>query len=83
MPSYISFTNKTTYPVISVYSDEELVADAVTKGTKTKLFATNSGTVEFTVREHLEKNLYSVWIPLYPNKSYNLIIKNNTAYIQK
>lgn len=80
--SGICFINKTTYPVISVYKDEMILADEILNGAETKIYDIESGSVELNIKENHQKVFMYLWISLYPETEYELIIKNNVTYLK-
>lgn len=75
MSAYISFTNKSLFPLISIYNNGRLIEENIISNTPTKKYRVDSGSVEFTVMNN-GKPVQSVWVSLYPNDDYELIIRN-------
>ncbi len=82
MPAYISFTNKSRFPVISVYGNDRLIEENILLNTPTKNYRVDSGSVEFSIRQN-EKPFQSLWVSLYPNEMYELIVKNSGSGLYK
>ncbi len=82
MPAYISFTNKSLFPVISVYGNDKLIEENILLNSPTKNYRVDSGSVEFSIRQN-EKPFQSLWVSLYPNEIYELIIKNSGSDLFK
>ncbi len=83
MVSYISFINNTSYPVISVYSDDNLITDTLLRNSESDKFPIKSGTVDLLLKENRNKPFQKLWVSLYPDSTYTLIIKNTYSFFVK
>ena len=79
MPSFITIINNTTYPIISVYNDDECICEGILKNAAGERVSVKSGTVRLKIRENREKIFEDLWLPLTRNDNYCLIIKNSKS----
>jgi len=79
VPSFITIVNNTTYPVISVYDDDECICEGVLKNSVSEKITIKSGTVRLKIKENREKVFEDLWLSLTRNDNYCLIIKNSKS----
>ena len=79
--SYITFINNTSFPVISVYSDNKLVVENILKNSSSEKITFDDGSIDLIIKDNREKTFQSLCISLCAQKEYVLIIKNRKSIL--
>lgn len=80
MSTYLSFINNTSYPLISVYLDDELITDMILKNCQSEKFRVLDGSHELEFFENRNKNFQSLYFSVLPEKNHTVVIKNDKSF---
>lgn len=81
MFSYISFLNKSSHPVLVIFLNDLPVEELLLSGRESPPHITDAGSCSVTVADSLYRTLFSLYLPLEPNRQNTLIIEDNSAYL--
>ena len=83
MFTYISFFNKSAYPVLIIFLDDTEVGELLGTNCKSKVHITEAGSHAVLVCNSKKSPTFDLWLPLYPNKFYTLIIEDSSVFLSE
>ncbi len=83
MFTYISFFNKSSNPVLIIFLDDTEVEELLGANQKSRMHITEAGSHTVLICDSKNLPLFDLWLPLYPNKFYTLIIEDSSVFLSE